>query len=150
MAGDTVRDFKRLLELLGQLLFHWCRLEETLDEELRRLDELQGYGERPEQRPLPFNQRVATWRRATQAGEASQLAREVSRLRVLRNLVTHHLAEVSGRPGEEPFIRCDRRLGGKVISRPVNLAELEEAVEAIDQCRGRLRNLSRFECSPWS
>ena len=143
MIGDTGYEFKRLLEQLGQLLFHWCRLEQTLDEELRNLG-----AELPTGSTL--GDRLAAWKRACGsealgcADPAAWVAREVNRLRAVRNLVVHHLVEVSGRPGGEPFIRCEKRSGqGSKLTR-VTLAELEATVEAIDQCRGCLRSV------PWS
>jgi hypothetical protein len=146
MADDAGRDFRDLLELLGQLLFHWCRLEETFDGALRRLHDPRSAGATlPPAAPL--GERLAHWRRASHVAlpdrtdEIALLAREIERLRRIRNLVTHHLVEVSGLPGETAFIRCRKKRRGQMTDIRIGSTELEAAVDAIDACRGRLHML---------
>lgn len=143
MADDAARDFRRLQQLLGQTLFQWCGLERVLEQALRDLEAELPPG-------LSQSARLAAWKRAIEhkdpalASEAMLVAREANRLRAFRNLVVHHLVEVSGAPGGDPFIRCEKRRGQGLESRRVTLAELEATVMAIDECRTRLWNTGRF------
>jgi hypothetical protein len=150
MSDSSATDFERLMASIGSLMFHWCLLEDSLTDEVRRL-RIESEGDASLIRIRgSFNDRLREWRgllsqktrRKPELAEAvAALANEMEQLRHKRNLIAHDLAGASAEPDEEPHIRCSPRERSSLSSEVtrITLAELIEATEAIDRCRDRLR-----------
>ena len=154
MTEYSTSEFQRLMASVGSLMFYWSRLEDELVEDVRRLRiEIEGSASRVRGRKS-FSDRMGEWRalqsqktrrKPDRAKAVEALANEMEQLKQTRNLVAHDFSGASARPeDEEPFISCGSGDRGSPNAAPTRItqSELTKIIEAIDQCRARIRRVA--------
>jgi hypothetical protein len=154
-AERAMTDFEQLMGGVGSVMLHWCFLEDELTETIRRLRiESEGAANFIRVRGS-FGDRMSEWRgllsqktrRNLQlAEEVAELANEMEHLRGTRNLIAHDLAGASASPDDDqPYIWCAARQAPGSAAEPkrITLADLRAMIEAMEQCRNRLKTIGR-------
>lgn len=155
MTSETSNtDLQRLMASIGSVMLHWCFLEDSLTDTIRRLRiESEGSANLIRVRGS-FSDRLSEWRgllsqktrRNPEMAEiVADLANEMEHLRGMRNRIAHNLAGANASllDDDQPYIWCAERESSNPGVEPdrISLADLRAMIEAMDRCRTRLRSI---------
>lgn len=149
-SEPPISDFQKLMASLGSVMLHWCFLEDTLTETIRRLrTESEGSANLIRVRGS-FSDRLSEWRgllsqktrRNPELAETvADLANEMEHLRGTRNRIAHNLAGANAKleDDNQPFIWCAERESSNpgAESVRITLGDLRDMIDAMDRCRAR-------------
>src|SRR3569623_1263179 len=153
-SEPPITDLQKLMAGVGNVMLHWCYLEDALTDTIRRLRMVSEGSATLIRVRGSFSDRLSEWRgllsqktrRNPELAEAvSDLANEMEHLRGTRNRIAHNLAGATASPddGEQPYIWCAERETSSPGAEPlrITLGDLGEMIEAMHRCRIRLASI---------